>query len=106
MRAVSIIVATIPLPLSLHYLSQPVPLVSSPRRYHCRVVVSAGLYGDCDHMKVKKSIFKMTVESIVSPYRIFKRTGGGDSAFCTADPVLSHYTDETMRPMSSASLLH
>ena len=106
MRAISIVVATIPLALSLHYLRQPIPLVSSPRRYHRRLLVSAGPYSDCDHMKLKNSIFRMTIEFIVSPYRILKRTVRGDSAFCTADPLLSHCTDESMRPMSSASLLH
>ena len=66
MQSVSIVVATIPLALSLHYLSQPVPLVSLPRRYHRHVVVSARPYSDCDHMKVKKSIFRMTVRTIFS----------------------------------------
>ena len=105
-REVSIVVATIPSALFLHYLRQPVPLVLSPRRYHRRLLVSAGPYGDCDHMKVKNSIFRMTVEFIVSPYRFLKRTVRGDFALCTANPFLSHCTDETMRPMSSASLLH
>ena len=74
MREVIIVVATIPPALSLHYLRQPVPLVSSPRRYHRRLLVSVGPYGDCDYMKVKNSIFRMTVEFIVSPYRFLKRT--------------------------------
>ena len=51
-REVIIVVATIPPALSLHYLRQPVPLVSLPRRYHRSLLVSAGPYGYCDHMKV------------------------------------------------------
>ena len=105
-REFIIVVARIPLALSLHYLRQPVPLVSSPRRYHRHLLVSAGPYGDCDHMKVKNSIFRMIVEFIVSRYRFLKCTVRGNSALCTTDPLLSHCRDKTMRPMSLASLLH
>ena len=92
-REVIIVVATIPSALSLHYLHQPIPLLSLPRRYHRRLLVSAGPCGDCNHMKVNNSIFRMTVEVRVSPYRFLKRPF--EAIPRSVLPILSSLTVQT-----------